>query len=93
MKAIRNFYLLFQNERHNVESTMKLTGENLEDEVAKYLFPAVDIHSKYLETILEFEPRWTKEAMKVVYRNREEAMNAFDKSLDAWVKQSISGIF
>ena len=63
----------------------------MKDEAAKYLYPAVDIHSKYLETILEFEPRWTKETMQVVYRNREEVMNAFDKSLDAWVKQSISG--
>ncbi|CAG5114299.1 Oidioi.mRNA.OKI2018_I69.chr2.g8360.t2.cds [Oikopleura dioica] len=83
---------LKENEQHNIESTIKLTGENLRDEAAKYLYPAVDIHSKYLETILEFEPRWTKETMQVVYRNREEVMNAFDKSLDAWVKQSISDI-
>jgi len=70
-----------------VRSTIKLSGDELEREANEFLYPAVDIHSEFLKTLVDSEPRWMEEAVDVIMRNRIKVQENFEKNLEKWVKE------
>ncbi|CBY43683.1 unnamed protein product [Oikopleura dioica] len=73
--------------KHSVRSTIKLSGDELEREANEFLYPAVDIHSEFLKTLVDSEPRWMEEAVDVIMRNRIKVQENFEKNLEKWVKE------
>ena len=70
-----------------MKSTIKLSGDELEREASEFLYPAVDIHSEFLKTLVDSEPRWMEEAVDVIMRNRVKVQESFEKNLEKWVKE------